>query len=100
MDSQRNLLFIALLLVSFFAWQTWESDQARALTPLFRQRSRRQRQVVAKTRIGQKQIFTVKTDMYNHLNINLRGGDIDEADLFGLPGNLKSANRSVTGNNS
>ena len=31
MDSQRNLLFIALLLVSFFAWQTWESDKTQAL---------------------------------------------------------------------
>ncbi|GAB1440675.1 hypothetical protein MASR2M36_34600 [Providencia sp.] len=27
MDSQRNLLLIALLFVSFLVWQAWESDK-------------------------------------------------------------------------
>ena len=28
MDSQRNLLLIALLFVSFMIWQAWQTDNA------------------------------------------------------------------------
>ncbi|MET4890810.1 membrane protein insertase YidC [Morganella morganii] len=88
MDSQRNLLFIALLLVSFFAWQTWESDKTQALNAAVQ--ATQQTTTPSGESSGQNKYITVKTDVLS-LNINLRGGDIDEADLLAYPAILKSA---------
>ena len=88
MDSQRNLLFIALLLVSFFAWQTWESDKTQALNAATQ--ATQQTTTPSGESSGQNKYITVKTDVLS-LNINLRGGDIDEADLLAYPATLKSA---------
>ncbi|HAT1515108.1 membrane protein insertase YidC [Morganella morganii] len=88
MDSQRNLLFIALLLVSFFAWQTWESDKTQALNAAVQ--ATQQTTTPSGESSGQNKYITVKTDVLS-LNINLRGGDIDEADLLAYPATLKSA---------
>ena len=79
MDSQRNLLFIALLLVTFFAWQTWESDKTQALNAATQ--ATQQTTTPSGESSGQNKYITVKTDVLS-LNINLRGGDIDEADLW------------------
>ena len=87
MDSQRNLLFIALLLVSFFAWQTWESDKTQTLNAATQ--ATQQTTTPSGESSGQNKYITVKTDVLL-LNINLRGGDIDEADLLAYPATLKS----------
>ena len=86
MDSQRNLLIIALLFVSFMIWQAWEQDKIRS--PSSRPRRLRPQQRVAPPtgRTGQwpGKLITVKTDVLE-LTINTNGGDIEQALLLAYP---------------
>ncbi|MDU6415479.1 membrane protein insertase YidC [Mixta calida] len=70
MDSQRNLFLIAFLFVSFMIWQAWQTDHAPAS--------------------GQGKTITVKTDVLS-LNINTRGGDVEQAQLLTYPDKLGSS---------
>ncbi|OZI14863.1 membrane protein insertase YidC [Sodalis-like symbiont of Philaenus spumarius] len=90
MDSQRNLLVIALLFVSFMIWQTDHASTPTAQTT----------QQTANTTAadldsqgvparGQGQLITVKTDVLA-LKINTRGGDIEQAFLLSYPKKLGS----------
>ncbi|EBW6088520.1 membrane protein insertase YidC, partial [Salmonella enterica subsp. enterica serovar Enteritidis] len=92
MDSQRNLLLIALLFVSFMIWQAWEQDK----NPQPQQQQTTQTTTTAAGSAsqgvpasGQGKLITVKTDVLS-LTINTRGGDIEQALLLGYPKELGS----------
>ncbi|HKS33652.1 MAG TPA: membrane protein insertase YidC [Enterobacteriaceae bacterium] len=92
MDSQRNLLIIALLFVSFMIWQAWEQDknpqpqQQTTQTTTTAAGSAADQGVPAS---GQGKLITVKTDVLE-LTINTRGGDVEQAHLLGYPKELGS----------
>jgi YidC/Oxa1 family membrane protein insertase len=91
MDSQRNLLIIALLFVSFMIWQAWEQDknpqpQQQTTQTTSSQGSAADQGVPAS---GQGKQITVKTDVLE-LTINTRGGDVEQALLLTYPKELKS----------
>ena len=92
MDSQRNLLIIALLFVSFMIWQAWEQDknpqpqQQTTQTTTTAAGSAADQGVPAR---GQGKQNTVKTDVLE-LTINTRGGDVEQALLLTYPKELKS----------
>ncbi|EGH2826658.1 membrane protein insertase YidC, partial [Salmonella enterica subsp. enterica serovar Adjame] len=92
MDSQRNLLIIALLFVSFMIWQAWEQDknpqpqQQTTQTTTTAAGSAADQGVPAS---GQGKLITVKTDVLE-LTINTNGGDIEQALLLAYPKTLKS----------
>ncbi|ROP56129.1 protein translocase subunit yidC [Enterobacter sp. BIGb0383] len=92
MDSQRNLLIIALLFVSFMIWQAWEQDknpqpqQQTTQTTTTAAGSAADQGVPAS---GQGKLITVKTDVLE-LTINTRGGDVEQARLLGYPKELGS----------
>ncbi|MBC8945670.1 MULTISPECIES: membrane protein insertase YidC [Xenorhabdus] len=86
MDSQRNLLLIALLFVSFLVWQAWENDKNPQPTV---QISHQTSTLGSEAGNGQGKLITVKTDVLT-LHINTRGGDIEEADLLAYPDTMGS----------
>lgn len=94
MDSQRNLFLIAFLFVSFMIWQAWQTDNA----PQPQQTQTTQNTTSAAgdaanqgvPASGQGKTITVKTDVLS-LNINTRGGDIEQAQLLTYPDKLGSA---------
>ena len=93
MDSQRNLFLIAFLFVSFMIWQTWQTDH----NPQPEQTQTTQNTTSPAGDIAnqgvpasaQGKTITVKTDVLS-LNINTRGGDIDQAQLLAYPDKLGS----------
>ncbi|MBD2803187.1 membrane protein insertase YidC [Xenorhabdus sp. ZM] len=87
MDSQRNLLFIALLFVSFLVWQAWENDKNPQPAAQITQQTNTT--LNSEVSSGQGKLITVKTDVLS-LHINTRGGDIEEADLLAYPDTLGS----------
>lgn len=90
MDSQRNLLFFALLLVSFLIWMTWTQDNAvKPLTNQPTTSAQTQQAVNGDVANGQK--ITVQSDVLK-LVINTQGGDVEEADLLAYNATLKSDN--------
>jgi len=92
MDSQRNLLIIALLFVSFMIFQAWEQDknpqpqQQVTQTTTTAAGSAADQGVPAS---GQGKLITVKTDVLE-LTINTRGGDVEQAQLVTYPKELGS----------
>ncbi|EOV9627834.1 membrane protein insertase YidC [Cronobacter sakazakii] len=94
MDSQRNLLVIALLFVSFMIWQTWEQDKAPK--PQVQQTTQTTTTAAGSAASqgvpasGQGKLITVKTDVLS-LTINTRGGDIEQALLLAYPKELGSS---------
>ena len=93
MDSQRNLFLIAFLFVSFMIWQTWQTDHA----PQPQQTQTTQNTTAAGDAAnqgvpasGQGKTITVKTDVLS-LQINTRGGDIEQAQLLTYPDKLGSS---------
>ncbi|MBV4367545.1 membrane protein insertase YidC [Erwinia sp. BNK-24-b] len=93
MDSQRNLFLIAFLFVSFMIWQTWQTDHA----PQPAQTQTTQNTTAAGDAAnqgvpasGQGKTITVKTDVLS-LQINTRGGDIEQAQLLTYPDKLGSS---------
>ncbi|MER2473565.1 membrane protein insertase YidC [Photorhabdus laumondii] len=91
MDSQRNLLLIALLFVSFLVWQAWEADKnpQPATVQATQQTDMPSSENQAVPGSGKGKLITVKTDVLS-LTINTRGGDIEEADLLAYPDTLGS----------
>ncbi|XZQ56322.1 MAG: membrane protein insertase YidC [Arsenophonus sp.] len=84
MNSQFNLLFIALIFVSFLIWQTWENDNIQSIN--------REKIIKEMDMSGyneehnssykqQAKFIRIKTDVLE-LHINTLGGDIDEASLL------------------
>ena len=93
MDSQRNLFLIAFLFVTVMIWQTWQSDHAPK--PLQTQTVQNTTSTAddttqGVTASGQGKIITVRTDVLS-LNINTRGGDVEQAQLLTYPEKLDSA---------
>ena len=80
MGSQRNILVIALLFVSFFIWKAWEEDHApkppviNQLTQQLGEDNPINSAVLGKT-------ITVKSDVLS-LTINTYGGDVQSAQLL------------------
>ncbi|MBJ7222200.1 MULTISPECIES: membrane protein insertase YidC [unclassified Brenneria] len=93
MDSQRNLLLIALLFVTFMIWQAWETDKNPPATTQAIQQATNAAPGDATNQgvpaSGQGQLITVKTDVLS-LTINTRGGDIEQAHLLAYPDTLGS----------
>lgn len=94
MDSQRNLLIIALLFVSFMIWQAWEQDHAPQ--PQAQQSTQTTTTSAGNSAdqgvpaSGQGKTITVKTDVLE-LTINTRGGDVEQALLLTYPKELGSS---------
>ncbi|MBN3051394.1 membrane protein insertase YidC [Pectobacterium brasiliense] len=93
MDSQRNLLLIALLFVTFMLWQAWETDKnPPATTQTIQQATNAVTGDATNQGVpasGQGKLITVKTDVLS-LTINTRGGDIEQAHLLAYPDTLGS----------
>ncbi|WEF12114.1 membrane protein insertase YidC [Pectobacterium actinidiae] len=93
MDSQRNLLLIALLFVTFMLWQAWETDKnPPATTQAIQQATNAVTGDATNQGVpasGQGKLITVKTDVLS-LTINTRGGDIEQAHLLVYPDTLGS----------
>ena len=93
MDSQRNLLLIALLFVTFMLWQAWETDKnPPATTQAIQQATNAATGDATNQGVpasGQGKLITVKTDVLS-LTINTRGGDIEQAHLLAYPDTLGS----------
>ncbi|VTR57928.1 Oxa1Ec [Serratia fonticola] len=95
MDSQRNLLLIALLFVSFMIWQAWQVDNAPqpVATQTTQQTANPATGDAASSAVpgsGQGKLITVNTDVLS-LTINTRGGDIEQAKLLAYPDTLGSS---------
>ena len=93
MDSQRNLLLIALLFVTFLIWQAWETDNnPPATTQAIQQATNTINSDAANQGVpasGQGKLITVKTDVLS-LTINTRGGDVEQTHLLAYPDTLGS----------
>ncbi|WP_225086365.1 membrane protein insertase YidC [Pectobacterium colocasium] len=93
MDSQRNLLLIALLFVTFMLWQAWETDKNPPTTTQAIQQATNAVTGDANNQgvpaSGQGKLITVKTDVLS-LTINTRGGDVEQAHLLAYPDTLGS----------
>ncbi|CAD6509086.1 membrane protein insertase YidC [Candidatus Profftia tarda] len=90
MDSQRDLLLIAMLFVSFIIWQTWQADNNQNPTSQAERiitADKSNEFVVSRSRQGK--LIKVKTDVLS-LIINTLGGDIEEASLLLYPASLGS----------
>ncbi|VDZ55461.1 Oxa1Ec [Serratia odorifera] len=94
MDSQRNLLLIALLFVSFMIWQAWQTDHAPQPAAQTTQQTTNAATGDAASQAvpasGQGKLITVNTDVLS-LTINTRGGDIEQAKLLAYPDTLGSS---------
>ncbi|MBK5074712.1 membrane protein insertase YidC [Budviciaceae bacterium CWB-B4] len=94
MDSQRNLLLVALLFVTFLIWQAWETDNAPQPAPTAQKTTATTTagsagSTQSELAAGEGGLITVKTDVLS-MTINTRGGDIQEADLSAYPDTLGS----------
>lgn len=90
MDSQRNILLIALLFVSFMIWQAWMTDNNPQ--PVAQTTSEQTINSTVSQGTGdsdQGKLITVKTDVLS-LTINTQGGDIEQANLLAYPAELGS----------
>ncbi|WP_294909549.1 membrane protein insertase YidC [Tatumella sp. UBA2305] len=93
MDSQRNLFFIAFLFVSFMIWQAWQTDhnpqpqQTQTTQNTNSTAGDAANQGVPAS--GQGKTITVKTDVLS-VEINTRGGDVEQAQLLTYPDKLGS----------
>lgn len=89
MTSQRNILFIALLFVSFLIWKAWNDDHA----PKPERPNQMSHQVVGDDNTEAAGTFgrliTVKSDVLS-LSINTYGGDVQAAQLLAYEQTLNS----------
>lgn len=92
MDSQRNLLLIALLFVTFLLWNAWETDKNQP-QPIAQQQTQFAANIgdLEANQAAESQRIRINTDVLS-LTINTLGGDIEEARLLGYPETLNSAN--------
>ena len=86
MAAQRNILVIALLIVSFFIWQAWQHDHAPK--PIIENQQIEQ-MVSNDSTSSSAKIITVKSDVLS-LTINTYGGDVQSADLLKYDQTLNS----------
>ncbi|CUX96155.1 Membrane protein insertase YidC [Candidatus Gullanella endobia] len=99
MDSQRNLLVIALLFISFIIWQAWQMEYTSVSTIKTTQQTEQTENTTILYKDSsnipisntQSQIIVVKTDVLL-LKINTRGGDIEQAFLLPYPDTINSPN--------
>ncbi|AEW44857.1 preprotein translocase, membrane component [Serratia symbiotica str. 'Cinara cedri'] len=94
MDSQRNILIFALLLISFIIWQTWQEDH---LSPKNHQAVEQTTNIITNDATKQtittsdtSKLLIINTDVLS-LAINTRGGDIEQAKLLDYPKTLGSS---------
>ncbi|MCX8655524.1 membrane protein insertase YidC [Gilliamella sp. B2894] len=80
MGSQRNILVIALLFLSFFIWKAWEDDHAPKL-PMINQLTQQIGEDNSTNTAELGKIITVKSDVLS-LTINTYGGDVQAAQLL------------------
>ncbi|MEI4269794.1 MAG: membrane protein insertase YidC [Candidatus Dasytiphilus stammeri] len=80
MDLQRNLVFMAFLLISFKIWQIWHVEYAH--TQL--QWENNQNLQITHHIEPPEKIITVKTDVLE-LSISPKGGNVIQAKLLGFP---------------
>lgn len=87
MQSQRNLLFIAWLFMSFMLWQMWVSYKNPP--PPRPQESTISSTTTGDMANGQGKMIKVQTDVLS-LTINTYGGDIEQAELLKFDESLHS----------
>lgn len=94
MNSQRNLLLIALLVVSFMIVQAWLEDKGSKLTSKTKNKTENTIEDYSSRQVtelaNQDKLITVNTDVLK-LTINTRGGDIERAELLAYPKYLGSS---------
>lgn len=89
MESQRNLLLIGLLFVSFLLWQQWEADKAPKPVPTVAAQAEHfvpagqsaDVPQVAEQANAARKLITVSSDVLK-LTLNTQGGDIVKAELL------------------
>ena len=86
MQSQRNLLFIGWLLMSFMLWQMWSAYKNPPPPSVTQTTTISSPNELAS---GRGKAITVKTDVLS-LTINTYGGDIEQADLLKFDESLHS----------
>lgn len=90
MDSQRNLLLIALLFVSFMLWRAWQADNALQQTAQISNIDVINTSSQVSPPSQPDKLIVVNTDNLS-LTINTRGGDIEQAKLLDYPESLDSS---------
>ncbi|OCG14396.1 membrane protein insertase YidC [Gilliamella sp. wkB292] len=80
MGSQRNILVIVLLFVSFLIWRAWEDDHAPK-PPITNQLTQQVSEEDSNTNFALGKTITVKSDVLS-LTINTYGGDVQAAQLL------------------
>ena len=80
MGSQRNILVIVLLFVSFLIWRAWEDDHAPK-PPITNQLTQQVSEEDSNTDFTLGKTITVKSDVLS-LTINTYGGDVQAAQLL------------------
>lgn len=86
MIMQRNILFIALLVVSFFMWQAWQTDYAPKSAAVNKATGQK---TIDNDNVKRGQLITIKSDVLS-LTIDTEGGDIQAAQLLNYAQTLKS----------
>ncbi|MDO2950066.1 membrane protein insertase YidC [Aeromonas simiae] len=89
MESQRNLLLIGLLFVSFLLWQQWEADKAPKPAPTVAAQTEHfvpagqsaDVPQIAEQANAARKLITVTTDVLK-LTLDTQGGDIVKAELL------------------
>ncbi|ENY72380.1 inner membrane protein oxaA [Aeromonas diversa CDC 2478-85] len=89
MESQRNLLLIGLLFVSFLLWQQWETDKAPKPAPTVAAQTEHYVPAgqsadvpqVAEQANAARKLITVSSDVLK-LTLDTQGGDIVKAELL------------------
>lgn len=92
MDSQRNLLLVALLFVSFIIWQEWQADNTPQQNVQNTQKnlnSITDNNILQAEKTDQGKHIIVNTDVLS-LTINTSGGDIEQAKLLAYRKTLES----------
>ncbi|MDP2560505.1 membrane protein insertase YidC [Psychrobium sp. 1_MG-2023] len=101
MESQRNLLILGLLFVSFLLFQQWQTDTAPAPQQIEETANAANAEIPASTTSNapatlsndsERKIITVKTDLIE-LAIDTLGGDIVESTLLEYPVKLDGTKR-------
>ncbi|GAA3550054.1 membrane protein insertase YidC [Zobellella aerophila] len=109
MESQRNILLIALLLVSFLIWQQWQTDKAPKPEPVLASQSGTDSSdaFVPESDLADgdipatdapvsaaRRLVTITTDTLK-LSIDTRGGDVVHAELLEHDDELNSDDKFV-----
>ncbi|MXP56739.1 membrane protein insertase YidC [Pantoea sp. Mhis] len=90
MDSQPNLFLIAFILLSFITWQAWQAEHSSQLKhrKVIQHTNNIAKDIISVNSSNHK-VITIKTDVLK-ISINMRGGDIEEAQLLTYSSKLDS----------